>query len=325
MQKDLPDSQVATQRNDLLHGQQSLSLVQKRIFALTIQQIKRDDDELKTYTIEIQDLVDAGTSRRIFSQIEQETDSLLRKILLKKEHIEGQEFPETSRWSLVINAKHRPGEGNLEIRLHPDIREMLLDLKEQGNFTPVPVAELLACRSTYGQRMYELLYSWRRTGRWETTVKDLRFSLGVEDKYSNFSDFRRFILEKAQKDLKKHTNMRFTWEAESRKKGRKITHLIFDFSFKPDQMDLAIEEPKKKSNFDIFDLRNRLKKWAKLESKKINKIMRFLENNSDDREDFKEQYHEIEINLQQGIDSNKNPINSLSGYAWSNIKPLIEN
>src|SRR5699024_9970845 len=72
-------------------------------------------------------------------------------------------------------------------------------------------------------------------------------------------------------DLKKHTNMRFTWEAESRKKGRKITHLIFDFSFKPDQMDLAIEEPKKKSNFDIFDLRNRLKKWAKLESKKINK------------------------------------------------------
>src|SRR5699024_5348916 len=169
MQKDLPDSQVATQRNDLLHGQQSLSLVQKRIFALTIQQIKRDDDELKTYTIEFQYLVDAGTSRRIFSLIEKETDSLLRKILLQKEHIEGRVFPETSRWSLVINAKHRPGEGNLEIRLHPDIREMLLDLKEQGNFTPVPVAELLACRSTYGQRMYELLYSWRRTGRWETT------------------------------------------------------------------------------------------------------------------------------------------------------------
>src|SRR5699024_6410706 len=148
--------------------------------------------------------------------------------------------------------------------------EMILDLKEQGNFTPVPVAELLACRRTYGQRMYELLYTWRRTGRWETTVKDLRVSRGVEDKYSNFYDFRRFILEKAQKDLKKHTNMRLTWEAESRKKGRKITHLIFDFSFKPDQMDLAIEEPKKKSNIDIFYLRNRLKKWTKLEQKKIN-------------------------------------------------------
>src|SRR5699024_10468236 len=157
------------------------------------QQIKRDDDELKTYTIEIQDLVDAGTSRRIFSQIEQETDSLLRKILLKKEHIEGQEFPETSRWSLVINAKHRPGEGNLENTLHPHVRGLLLDLKEQAHSPPVPVAELLACRSPYGPGMYDLLYSWRRTGRWETTVKDFRFSLGVEDKYSNFSDFRRFI------------------------------------------------------------------------------------------------------------------------------------
>src|SRR5699024_12748740 len=130
-----------------------------------MQYIKRDHYALKTYTIEIQYLVDAGTSRRIFSQIEQETDSLHRKILLKKEHIEGQEFPETSRWSLVINAKHRPGEGNLEIRLHPDIREMLLDLKEQGNFTSVPVAELLACRSTYGQRLYELLSPCRRRGR----------------------------------------------------------------------------------------------------------------------------------------------------------------
>src|SRR5699024_12332861 len=141
----------------------------------------------------------------------------------------------------------------------PDIREMLLDLKEQGNFTPVPVAELLACRSTYGQRMYELLYSWRRTGRWETTVKDLRFSLGVEDKYSNFSDFRRFILEKAQKDLKKHTNMRFTWEAESRKKERKITHLIFDFSIKQNQIDLLNGELKKKVNLEFLYMRNRHK------------------------------------------------------------------
>lgn len=322
-EQDLPEDLVATQRNDLIHGQQSLSLVQKRIFALAVQQIRKGDEDYKTYEIDISDLVAAGTSSRIFSQVEDETENLMRKILMKKEEIPNSKFPRTTRWSMISKATHDPGSGKLKINLHPDIRDMLLDLK--GNFTPVPVAELLACRSTYGQRLYELLYSQAWKGNtWEVSVEELRFSLNIEDKYSNFSDLRRRVLKKAQKDVKKHTNMRFEWEEESRGKGRKITHLTFEFEFIADQLDLVLEEPKKKREFDIYNLRDRLKKWAKLEQKKVNKIMQYLEQNPDDREGFKQQYHEIEVNLQQGTDEQNRTINSLAGYAWTNIKPLIE-
>lgn len=322
----LSDNQVATQRNDLLRGQQSFSLVQKRIFALAIQQIKRGDQKLKPYTIEIQDLVNTGTSRKIFSQVEKEADGLMDKKLLKKEQLPNSDYPKTTRWNMIMKATHNPGEGTLTIRINPEIKEMLIKLKEQGNFTPVPVAEMLACRSSYGQRIYELLYSqrWKKTGKWEVSVEDLRFALDIETKYKNFSDLRRRVLEKAQKDLKEHTNMRFDFETESREKGRKITHVIFDFSFILDQMDLALEVPENKPKFDIYNLRNRLKTYAKLEQKKINKILGFLENNSDVREEFKQQYHHVEANIQQGTDDQGRAINSDSGYAWSEIKPLIE-
>lgn len=324
--KNLPDDQVATQRNDLIHGQQSLSLVQKRIFALAIQQIKRDDDDLKSYTIEIEDLVSAGTSRNIFTRIEEEAENLMRKILLKKEDIEGSKFPKTTRWSMVSKAVHNPGEGTLNIRIDPEIRDMLISLRDQGNFTAVPVAEILACRSSYGQRIYELLYSehWK-ANHWKVSIEELRFSLGVENKYKNFSDFRRYVLNKAQKDIKKHTNMKFTWESESNGKGRKVTHVEFYFDVNFDQLDLPLNETQQKSNFDIYDLRNRLKTYAKLDKKKVDIVMDYLEKNVANREDFKVEYFSIERNLQQGKDDQSRTINSPSGYAWTRIKPLIEN
>lgn len=308
--QELPDNQVATQRNDLIHGQQTLSLVQKRIFALTLKQIGRNDDDLKMYTIEIRDLVQAGTSANIFSKIETEADSLMKKILLKKEEIPGIKHPKTTRWGMVSKAIHHPGEGTLSIRLNPEIRDMLLELKEQGGFTPVPVAELMACRSTYGQRLYEMLYSWRKDGKWEVSVEKLRFSLGVEKKYPNFTDFRRYILEKAQKDLKKNTNMRFDWEEESRGKGKKITHITFTFELVADQMDLALDAPAAKK-FDAYNLRDRLKKFARLDKKEIDKFMDWLSKKS------KEEIHQFAKNLNTEFEI---PIDSKTPV--SNGKPI---
>jgi plasmid replication initiation protein len=313
---DLPDNQVATQHNDLIHGQQEFTLVQKRIFALAVQQIHREDEDYKTYVIDISDLVASGTSRNVFSKVEDETENLMRKILLKKEEIEGSKFPKTTRWNMISKAVHDPGSGELKISLHPDIRDMLLELK--GRFTPVPVAELLACRSTYGQRMYELLFSQVWKGNiWEVSVDDLRFSLSAEEKYPNFSHFRQRILKKAQRDVKKHTNMHFGWTEESRGKGRKITHLIFKFKCVFDQIDLALEQPK----FDIYNLRKRLKKYAELSNKEIDEVMKRLkQENTKNRKAFAEKFHskfQIPIDTKSPVGNGK-IIQSPRGYFMKN-------
>jgi plasmid replication initiation protein len=319
----LSDNQVATQHNDLIHGQQEFTLVQKRIFALAVQQISREDEDYKTYVIDISDLVASGTSRNIFSKVEKETENLMRKILLKKEDIENSKFPKTTRWNMISKAVHNPGSGELKISLHPDIRDMLLELK--GRFTPVPVAELLACRSTYGQRMYELLFSqtWKGTA-WEVSVDDLRFSLNVEKKYPNFSHFRNRILKKAQKDVKKHTNMDFEWSEKSRGKGRKITHLIFKFVFTVDQMNLALEQ----SKFDIYNLRDRLKKYAELSNKEIDNVMKRLKQKKpENQKAFAEKFHskfQIPIDTNSPVGNGK-IIQSPRGYFMKNYANWMTN
>ena len=332
--KNLADSKVAAQRNDLIHGQQSLSLVQKRIFSLVVQQINRDDKDYKTYYINIRDLVDSSNSYNVYNQLQEETKKLVSKVLTKKT-VQDDGKRGFTHWSMISKAHHVEGQGTLEINLHPDIRDMLLQLKEQGNFTPVPVAEILACRSIYGQRIYEMLYSWRQHGRWETSLDDLRFSLHLKDKYANYSDFRRFVLEKAQEDLKKNTNMRFTWVEECRDRGRgsgrKVTHILFEFDFKADQMDMVIEvkgvKEKKKKPFDLpFNLENRLRNKAELNTAQVEKISAWLVKNPEEGKPFSAYINaQIEIPVDTGAtDYRGRKIDNIQAWAWTKIQQILE-
>lgn len=336
--KSLPDSEVAAQRNDLIHGQQSLTLVQKRIFAMVVQQISRDDKDFKTYNIKIRDLVDTGNSYNVYNQIQEETKKLIQKVLTKKT-VQEDGRRSFTHWSMISKAHHVEGEGTLEINLHPDIRDMLLRLKEQGNFTPVPVAEILACRSTHGQRIFEMLYSWRQHRRWEVSLEELRFSLGLEDKYANYSDFRRFVLEKAQEDLKKNTNMRFIWTEECRNRGRgsgrKVTHLIFEFEFISDQLDMAIGGEKKKSkkeypltDIDLpYRLVERMQKKAEFDSAQIKKVTDWLVQHEDQIKLFAAYFNtHIENPLDTGgLDYRGRKIENVQGWAWYKISKIMEN
>ena len=329
-EKHLPDSLVAPQRNDLIHGQQQLTLIQKRIFTLVVKQINRDDKDFKTYVINVKDLVEAGNSKSIYNRLKDETKKLISKVLTKKENVGSK--TSFTHWTMISKAHHTEGEGVLEINLHPDIRDMLLHLKDQGNFTPVPISELLACRSTYGQRIYELLYSWRRHGEWEVSVEDLRFSLAIEDKYQNYADFRRYVLEKAQSDIAKNTNMRFDWEEKKNAtglgSGRKITHIHFTFTIINDQIDFDFESDSGEKASDWqprFKLLERLKK-AQLNQSQTQAIIDFLISNPDLEKAFSSFFNqEIENVIDTGAtDHRGKKIENIQAWAWVKIKNAIE-
>src|SRR5699024_12595809 len=103
--------------------------------------------------------------------------------------------------------------------------------------------------------------------------------------------------------------MRFTGEEENnargRDKGRKITDIIFDFSWKPDQMNLPNEEQNKDGKFDIFDLRKRLKKYAELSVAEDDDIMKQLKQKTPaERKTFTEKFYK---KFQVSIDT-KTPV-----------------
>src|SRR5690625_7593182 len=81
------------------------------------------------------------------------------------------------------------------------------------------------------------------------TVEELREKLNLQNKYENFYDFRRRVLQQAKEDIEKHTNMRFTWTEIKARKGRKIERIMFDIQvsdpvqvelpFSPDKVDMS--------------------------------------------------------------------------------------
>ena len=83
--------------------------------------------------------------------------------------------------------------------------------------------------SVHAVRLYELLIAWRSTGK--TPVYELaefRRKLGIEpDEYPRMTDFKRWVLDAAVKQINEHTDIKATYEQH--KHGRKI--IGFSFSF----------------------------------------------------------------------------------------------
>jgi len=318
--------ELVFKKNALVHSRQTFSLLQQKIIIMAAAQIQKNHHGDEVYDVRIQDLINLGTSKDIYNRLEKETRTMVSKVATEKK-IESDGKRRFIHRNVVAKADHKEGSGIVKIQFSPDVQKMLFQLK--GEWSAAVAVELASCQTSYGPLLYDKFMSHRRFGKWEVSVKDLRFELGLEDKYKNFTDFRRRVLKKAQKDLQKNTNMRFTWEeqknARGRGKGRKITHIKFDFSWKPNQMDLPIEEPKKKGDFDIYGLRQRLKVNAQLNRTQIEKVLQYLEHNPGKRELFKDKYSSISACLQRGVDFNDKALNDPQGWAWPKIKKLIEN
>ena len=192
------DTEVATQHNQLINSQQSLSLIQKRIFYLAMKQIRKGDKDFKRYYVDLADLC-PGTSQDVYHRVSKEIKNLMGKTIQFPGEMNGKET--MVYLNLISKAEHIKGTGQVYVDVHPDIRDMLLELKKY--FTRVPVVELMACRSTYGQRLYELLYQYADTGIRLMTVEELREKLNLQNKYENFYDFRRRVLQQAKEDIEK--------------------------------------------------------------------------------------------------------------------------
>lgn len=314
------DKEVATQHNDLINSQQSLSLVQKRIFYLAIKKIKKGDKAYKRYYVDLTDLI-PGTSQNIYSRVADELDELRKKDVRFVEKIGGEDF--NAAVNLVAKASHKEGTGQAYVDLHPDIRDMLLDLKKY--FTRVPVVELISCRSTYGQRLYELLYQFADTGIRLMRVDELREKLNLQNKYINFYDFRRRVLKQAQKDVEEHTNMRFTWEEIKANKGRKIERLIFDIEVSdPTQAEMDFNAPTVDRS-KHKTLQKHLKEICEFSDASVDKVLLYLQENPDDETVVGKLIHKTELRIMDGKNGNAQVVNSPEKWALNLFEKTIEN
>ena len=135
-------------------------------------------------------------------------------------------------------AKHKKNSGLLEIGVSKEILPQLVELTRC--FTSFELTVAITLKSTYTQRLYELCSQWKKTGYALYPLEKLRTMLHCDDKFKTFGEFRRGVLDMAQKELKASydegiCDLYFTWKVVEKtvKRVDVIGITVHDRSAKP--------------------------------------------------------------------------------------------
>lgn len=130
---------------------------------------------------------------------------------------------------------------------HQDLKPFFLEVKRK--FTRLSLNQYLKLPSIYSQQLFGFLQSWQDQPEIEVRVPELHEMLDVpESCRKNFKELRRWVLEKAHKDITGLTSLQYEWEPV--KKGRAVVAVRFIFSRRralPVSTEKAVEAQAKSS------------------------------------------------------------------------------
>lgn len=207
--------------NILIDGQYRFNLNEQKILLTVLSRIKPMDKDFKAYSVPWEEIKRVTNGRlNTVKKIRGVCESLKNKTVILS--LEGKEvgFGFLSGWTIEEGKE-------VEFRLDSGLKEMLLDLLENGNFTLYDLECVLSLSSVYSIRIYEMLKkSFFKKQPVVYKIDDLKWSLNIplsSSSYSDFGNFRQRVIDKAQKDLKAHTDLSFTYKTI--KENRRVVAL----------------------------------------------------------------------------------------------------
>ncbi len=209
------------QPNSITTSKQVYTLQEKRILSYIINQFNHkevyEQDKNVRFGIPLSEI----SSHMNYYEIKSASLGLLRKEI-KIENTENQQFMAKNLFTAVnYNVNNS---GVLEMVLSADCVQEFVNLGKL--YTRYNLDIFLSFKSRYSQRFYEILmlYSGRNQFEFTVDLSELKDMIDANN-YKAFSDFRRKVLEVAQKEIAEKTE--FTFEYSTNGKQRGISKLTF--------------------------------------------------------------------------------------------------
>lgn len=215
--------------NALTRAAYTLSLAEHRLILLAVADANGQADILKDMTVYAEDYAERFkvTRQAAYMALHDATKQLFeRKFSYVEQAPNGATRQVVSRW--IQRVQYGESEGLVNLRFADDVIPLLTDLQER--FTQYALSHVAGLTSTYAVRLYEVLMSWRGTGKTPVIeLAELRRLLGIEpDEYPRMTDFKRWALDVAIKQVNEHSDI--VAEYEQHKRGRTITGFTFTFT-----------------------------------------------------------------------------------------------
>lgn len=208
-------------------GLEHISLKARKLLYIAISQCRQSDTEFFEYSLPIKDfavMMDVDPSN-VYREGESIADELSRGFI-----------------------KVKPG-GNVKFRNYPLFAECYMDgasivfalnkkmtdylLMITGNFTQPLLADFLKMKSPYSMQIWHLMQREMRSQKpgltqtitFNLSLQEIREATNTLDKFERISDIKRYVLDKAIKEIEKNCGVVITYS--NSKKGRSVVGFRF--------------------------------------------------------------------------------------------------
>lgn len=226
------ENKIIRKSNELVEARYKFSIWSMRVLLKVISVIQPDDEDFKTYDVYVGDLIrdyNLQSFGDAYQLLKVGAEDMVGKTMEIPVLVDGiVEFGKVTMISSAIPKMDERKNRYIQVRFDPEIKPHLLKLKSK--FLQYDIRNVLKLQSVHSVRIYELLKQYEKIGKRRFDVQDLKDTLGLYDddgkpQYPLYANFKQRVVDKAQKDLAKHTDISFTYEEI--KQGRAVKELLF--------------------------------------------------------------------------------------------------
>lgn len=223
----IPDKNVKV-ANEFISAQYKLTLLEFKAFLAitTVYDQRNSKDFYNILKFQFQDLAksiglnrETGYTKKLEKILTQLSDAKMR---IQKRFDEDEE---KEQWIVghFLSSIEAMGDGSVELIFDPKLIKYFTGLTER--YTYLEIQTLLTFSSIYSIRIFNLLKQ-HKTRTKTFNIEKLKEMLLITDKYKNFSDFKRYVIEPAIKDINEHSTMKVSYETDGTR-GKKVSEITF--------------------------------------------------------------------------------------------------
>ena len=237
-------TELVVKSNEIIRNiRYSLSATEMKILAYVISKIVAEDTELKKVRFRIYDYMEVAGLTKIGGSDYRRLKKSIQELRDKSWWIKEGNTETLFAW--FDTAKINKNTKEVELTLSESLTPYLVQLK--SNFSKYELINVLCLKSKYSIRLYEIFKSYLWLGKWEVKVEDLRTLINMSDRYRDFTEFKRNILNPSIREINKYTDLTVEL-TDTIKSGRSIDLLKFSIIEKKGvqlTLDLLLEQDKR--------------------------------------------------------------------------------
>jgi plasmid replication initiation protein len=224
--------ELVVMSNRLVEASYRLTLVEHRIILMAIVQAREtgkglnSEDRVEITVADYGEHFPDSDSDYAYSQLREAAETLFRREFIMRDTDPKTGKPRVNKERWVSGVSY--SDGVIGLRFSSFVIPFITQL--QREFTSYRLEKIAKMSSPYAIRLYELLMQWGSVGKREVELVWLKRTLMLEDKYSSIKDFKNRVIDVATNQINEFTDMTVSYT--QKKKGRTITHLIFEFLLK---------------------------------------------------------------------------------------------